>query len=72
MSMQHVSGCALAGGQPARLRREAEGLLATLELWLERHRQRRQLVELGDELLQDVGLSRADAFRESGKWFWEA
>jgi uncharacterized protein YjiS (DUF1127 family) len=71
MSMQHVSGHVLAGARPARLRPEGTGLLATLERWVERRRQRRQLLELNDALLKDIGLSRADVVRESDKWFWE-
>jgi uncharacterized protein YjiS (DUF1127 family) len=71
MSMQSVSGHVLAGARPARLRPEGTGLLATLEGWIERHRQRRQLMALNDALLKDIGLSRTDVARESDKWFWE-
>jgi uncharacterized protein YjiS (DUF1127 family) len=40
--------------------------------WLERARERRQLLALDDRALQDFGASRADAAREGGKPFWRA
>jgi|UPI000556D042 uncharacterized protein YjiS (DUF1127 family) len=43
----------------------------TLLLWLERYRQRRALGSMSDHLLKDLGLSRSDAGRETGKRFWE-
>jgi uncharacterized protein YjiS (DUF1127 family) len=43
----------------------------TFYLWMERYRQRRALVMLSDHMLKDLGLSRCDAGRESGKRFWE-
>jgi uncharacterized protein YjiS (DUF1127 family) len=46
--------------------RAAEGGL----IWLERARQRRQLAELSDHMLRDIGLTRADAWAESEKLFW--
>jgi uncharacterized protein YjiS (DUF1127 family) len=39
-------------------------------IWLERARQRRQLAELSDHMLRDIGLTRADAWAESEKPFW--
>lgn len=46
------------------------GFLVMLQLWLERRRQRRALLELNDHLLKDIGLSRADAWQEGTKPFW--
>ena len=46
--------------------RAAEGGL----VWLERARQRRQLRELSDHMLRDIGLTRADVWAESEKPFW--
>jgi uncharacterized protein YjiS (DUF1127 family) len=53
------------------------GLLASLGsaatrlgVWLTRHRQRRQLAELDDAMLKDIGLSRADVYGEVTKPFW--
>jgi uncharacterized protein YjiS (DUF1127 family) len=39
-------------------------------IWLERARQRRQLRELSDHMLRDIGLTRADAWAECEKPFW--
>jgi uncharacterized protein YjiS (DUF1127 family) len=59
---------------PARggARRARPGLLATLERWAERHRQRRALLELNEPMLKDIGLSAADAWEEGRKPFWRA
>ena len=52
-------------------------LWQTLPLWLaklscayERRHQRRQLLELSDHLLADIGLSRDDAVEEACKSRW--
>ncbi len=58
--------------------RSAEGhgwsgeILGTLRLWFDRARQRRQLSELDDRLLTDIGMNRFDAGKESSKPFWQA
>ena len=46
------------------------GVLAALERWAERRRQRRALLALDDNLRKDIGLSAADAWREGTKPFW--
>ena len=43
-----------------------------LRVWRERMRQRRALAQLDDRLLDDIGLTRDDARRETSKWFWQA
>lgn len=43
-----------------------------LLVWLERGRERRQLLSLGDRALQDFGKSRTDAESEGCKPFWRA
>lgn len=43
---------------------------AMLSAWAQRRRQRRALAALDTGLLRDIGLTRADAVRESGKPFW--
>jgi uncharacterized protein YjiS (DUF1127 family) len=56
--------------QGTRLKRS---LLATISLWIERHRQRQalgDLAELNDYLLRDIGLSQEEARREAAKPFW--
>ncbi|HSS65120.1 MAG TPA: DUF1127 domain-containing protein [Gammaproteobacteria bacterium] len=61
------------GGRTRRSSADTFGrLLRTLALWHERARQRRALAVLPDELLKDIGVSRADAMREAGKPFWKA
>jgi uncharacterized protein YjiS (DUF1127 family) len=45
-------------------------LVARVEGWLERRRQRRALLALDDKLLKDIGLAPSDAWREAHKPFW--
>lgn len=47
-------------------------MLVRLLILRERERQRRALAGLDDRLLDDIGLRRCDAARESGKPFWNA
>jgi len=54
------------------LRHWFETAFATLHLWAERARARRDLGRLGDHLLRDVGIDRADAEVEAQKPFWQA
>jgi uncharacterized protein YjiS (DUF1127 family) len=51
------------------LRALRDGLDA-LRRWRELARQRRQLAELDDRLLRDIGLTRADVGAELRKPFW--
>ncbi len=46
-------------------------LFELLTEWQARERQRRQLRELDDRLLRDIGISRVDAGREARKPFWQ-
>lgn len=39
--------------------------------WEELSRQRQQLASMSDEMLKDIGLSRADVMEESERHFWE-
>jgi uncharacterized protein YjiS (DUF1127 family) len=39
--------------------------------WFERARERRQLGQLSDHMLKDIGLSRADVESEMSKRFWQ-
>lgn len=45
-------------------------LLQTAKLWYSRAKQRRHLADLDDRLLRDIGVTRAEAEEEAGKWFW--
>jgi uncharacterized protein YjiS (DUF1127 family) len=47
-------------------------MMGALHKAVERRRSRRQLTTLSDEMMKDIGVSRADAMRESGKPFWRA
>jgi uncharacterized protein YjiS (DUF1127 family) len=81
MGQQQLPALNLMRRQAAVLRLcgDAAGAVATwsfrvgerLQLWRERVRQRRMLGGLNDHMLKDLGLSRSDACRETGKRFWE-
>lgn len=43
---------------------------AQLLRWRELSRQRRELGQISDATLHDIGLSRVDALREAGRPFW--
>jgi uncharacterized protein YjiS (DUF1127 family) len=55
---------------PITLRGRLNRLVQTLLLWHERARQRRHLQNLSDDMLRDIGLSRADVLAEEAKPFW--
>jgi uncharacterized protein YjiS (DUF1127 family) len=59
-------------GSPNTLFGTASLMLHSFGEMLEKRRSRRLLMELTDEQLKDIGLSRADAFREARRlyWFW--
>mgnify|MGYP001824205372 CR=1 FL=1 len=54
--------------RPARLAK----IINTLVVWQNRSVQRDHLRTIDDRLLADMGISRADAERESRKPFWRA
>ena len=47
------------------------GLLHQLKRWYQLSQQRQQLASMSDELLKDIGLTRADVMQESERHFWE-
>ncbi len=47
-------------------------VLPTLALWRQRRLSRRKLALLDDRALADVGISRAEQWRESRKRLWQA
>lgn len=53
-----------------RFRPVLTGIVDTLDSWMARHRQRRRLAELSDRDLHDIGITRADVWRECQKPFW--
>jgi uncharacterized protein YjiS (DUF1127 family) len=52
------------------LRAKGKGVLATLEGWRQRARQRRALADLDAHLLRDIGVSAQQAKHEASKVFW--
>lgn len=52
------------------LRRVVLQIINTLHVWQERARQRRELAQLDDRMLRDIGLTRSDVYRETSKPFW--
>jgi uncharacterized protein YjiS (DUF1127 family) len=52
------------------VRRFLAKILETLVIWQERADQRHALRDLNPHLLKDIGISRADAYREARKPFW--
>ena len=46
-------------------------IVASLSIWWRIHRDRRQMFAMSDDMLRDVGLSRADVEREFQRPFWE-
>jgi uncharacterized protein YjiS (DUF1127 family) len=57
---------------PQAARRWLVRVLEVLRTWSERARQRRELMSLDDNLLRDIGISRAEAMGEAAKAFWRA
>ena len=56
---------------PMGLSRRLMEMVLRLERMLETHRQRRALLALSDHMLHDLGLGRADAYREAARPFWD-
>ncbi len=50
----------------------AKGTVDLLFIWQERATQRYALASLDQRMLADIGLTRADAWREAAKPFWRA
>lgn len=46
-------------------------IASVFQHWCERAAQRHRLAQLEDRMLKDIGVSRADAYRESSKKFWQ-
>jgi uncharacterized protein YjiS (DUF1127 family) len=45
--------------------------LRTIRQWRRRIRARHELSALGDRMLKDIGLTRADALAQASKPFWK-
>lgn len=46
-------------------------VIVWIEYMLERRRSRLALLEMSDEQLKDIGISRAEAFGEASRPFWD-
>jgi len=53
------------------LMRSINKVLATVKVWQEVSWQRRELINLSDHQLKDIGISRADAQHEADRHFWD-
>lgn len=58
--------------RPCGLARVFGALLNNLALWQERAEQRADLAEMDERMLKDIGVSAADAWKETRKPFWRA
>ncbi len=65
------AGLSLKGVLTA-LRRAPLALVERVLLWQKRMDERARLGRLDERLLRDMGMSKADAYRETGKPFWRA
>jgi uncharacterized protein YjiS (DUF1127 family) len=45
--------------------------MKTIRKWQQRVRARHELAALGDRMLKDIGITRADAVAQAGKPFWK-
>jgi uncharacterized protein YjiS (DUF1127 family) len=59
-------------GRRAEPRQVIEQAFERAIVWIDRARQRRQLLALSDYELRDIGISRCDAVKEGDKPFWRA
>ncbi|BBK37404.1 hypothetical protein STAQ_24820 [Allostella sp. ATCC 35155] len=69
LSMHHDT--VRATGLSLSLKTLAMAAMAAMATWNDRARERRMLGQLDDRMLADVGLTRAQVWRETGKGFWE-
>ena len=70
MSLIHVTHYRPSSSRAAEARKAARQAIRTCWLWVQRIEQRAALRELDDDLLRDIGKSRAEAEAESNKPFW--
>ena len=56
---------------PASLSRSLFRVLETLATWQQRARERAQLASMDERSLSDMGINRADVWRECRKPFWQ-
>ncbi|MFG3692943.1 DUF1127 domain-containing protein [Stutzerimonas stutzeri] len=61
----------LAASRSASFGQAVHGFWQRVRRWHALYRQRRQLAALSDEMLKDLGLSRADIDTEAHRPFWD-
>lgn len=71
LTRRHAAAVRLVSMAAASASLWARHMAERLQLWRERRRQRRALASVSDHMLKDMGLTRADAGRESEKQFWK-
>ena len=69
---ERIDESSAAEGATVRIVDIVTALLSHLAAWQQRSSTRRHLAGMSDDMLKDVGLSRADAHQESRKPFWKA
>jgi len=67
---QHRRQDRAMGWSIERVARRMAQLWSTLTMWSERRRQRTDLANMPDAMLKDIGITRADVWREVNKPFW--
>jgi uncharacterized protein YjiS (DUF1127 family) len=70
MSAFVTTGSRAPGRVRARAASVALRVVLMIEDALERRRSRLALMELNDDQLKDIGVSRSEAFREANRPFW--
>lgn len=68
----HTTGHALPGFALSGLGLAGTRLSASVSVWLERRRARKELGALDDHMLRDIGLTRYEAEQIASKPFWRA
>ena len=69
--LESIDDC-VAAVEPNTIGNPFRRLACQLKIWDQRYRQRLQLRELDPALLQDIGISDAEAEAEAAKPFWKA
>ena len=70
MLMNSAATVTTASIQPTESRQSGQ-LLAMVSTWLQRRRSRRDLAQLDERLLRDIGLTPSEAIAESAMSFWK-
>ncbi len=58
-------------GLVRRIEEASAKVSATFKIWAARSNDRRQLAQMNDRLLEDIGLTRSEVAPEINKYFWQ-